>query len=97
MIINPSDYFKSSFLIEITSEDRNFKKIETKATESKSSRTRLKAIMKEEKRLSIKNLCSISEFIRKSFFSGIEKNKKIEKKWLTKLRPIMTSRKNKRK
>jgi len=33
MIINPSDYFKNNYLIEITLEDKNFKKIEMKGTE----------------------------------------------------------------
>ena len=59
MIINLSGYFNNNFLIEIISGDRSFKKIETKAIESKNSKIKSKVIMREEKRLSINNLCSI--------------------------------------
>jgi len=94
MIINQSDYFKNNYSIEITSGERNSQKIETRVTESKSSRTKLKAIMREGKRLNIKSSCSISGSTRKSSSNGIEKNRKIEKSWPTKLRLTMTSRRN---
>lgn len=96
-IISQSDSLKSSFLIATTSEEKNFRKIDAKAIVWKNWRIKSRVITSVGRRLNTSNSCSICEFIRKSFFSGTEKNRKIEKRWPIKPSQITTLRRRKSK
>lgn len=92
-----SGCLKVSYLTETTSGAKSFKRIDKPETGSKSFKTKWKVTMKGGKKSSTRNLCNISELIRRSSCNGTERSKKTEKRLLTKPRLSSTPRGNPRK